>query len=190
MKKIILLVIAVIFFSNLHAQTKIGLRGGLTYNWIKAEFQSKVKPGIEGGLLANIPFTKTISLQPELVYSYQRFRHDVKFSNIEGEGGENLHYLYLPLLLKYRFAKRFFVEGGPQVGYLYKVEDVHPWLGKNDVTEYFKRVSFGASAGLSYQVNPVASVNARFYHSFTTAVEFSQVEFLRKMVQVGAALVF
>ena len=110
MEKSFLLAITIIGFSILsNAQDiKFGFKGGVNFSNINGDNLDNIdgRTGYHIGAVAQVGLTDMFALQPELVYSAQ--------------GIENLdiHYINIPVLLKFKFAKLFSVEAGPQLGFI------------------------------------------------------------------------
>jgi hypothetical protein len=85
-------------------------------------------------------------------------------------------YFNVPGFLKYKFSKHFFVEGGLQLGLLYKAFDVfkESVFHKNDleftneIRDNYKRLDVGGVVGFGYRLLKGNGVNfgARYYYGF------------------------
>ena len=76
-----------------------------------------------------------------------------------GHVTREIGYFYVPVHIKYRFAKQFFVNAGVQIGLRNKANDYfkNTYFEKDDVTfkfdirEYIKRIDAGLSGGVGYK---------------------------------------
>jgi len=93
----------------------------------------------------------------------------------EGEYSQQLSYFLVPVLMRYNFPSRIYVEAGPQFGLMYKasVEFNSDIDGKDiRIREYNKekinRIDAGISGGLGYRLSPRKgmSVGLRYYYGF------------------------
>ena len=70
--------------------------------------------GFHAGVLAEVKVTDTFSVQPELLYSQKGAKN-----KLVSEVYDVFSYLDLPIMVKARLGETgFFLEGGPQFGYL------------------------------------------------------------------------
>ena len=66
------------------------------------------------GGLVEIPFSKSFSLQLELLYSHQGYRDD----NGIAKQTTFLHYINIPVLVNYSIIDNLKIQAGPQIGFL------------------------------------------------------------------------
>ncbi|WP_108807467.1 porin family protein [Aquimarina spinulae] len=117
MKKLFLLAIAVIGFSiSSNAQDiKLGFKGGVNFATLNGDNVNDNLDGRTGyhiGAVVQIGLSDMFAVQPELIYSAQ------------GIENTDIDYLNLPVLVKFKFAKFFSAEAGPQFGFV--VNDNYP----------------------------------------------------------------
>ena len=116
MKKLALVFLAGISFATTNAQFQFGVKAGANFStFTGSDVQgAKTLVGFNGGVYAKLPVTHSISIQPELVYSGQGVKAD------DGTATASLHnnYFNIPILLKYQNFTGFFIETGPQLGFL------------------------------------------------------------------------
>ncbi len=124
MKKIILVfsIICISFFAP--AQVRFGVKAGynlstLTYSGTIMLEGEKSKSGFNAGITASIPFSKSFSLVPELIYSSQ----GASFQNVYATGNLTYDYINIPVLLRYKLAIGLFFETGLQVGILLRANE-------------------------------------------------------------------
>ena len=145
MKKIILVaVIAISSFVGLNAQTSFGAKAGLNVANLSGDVtDNKALIGFNVGVFAEITLADSFYLQPELLYSTQGAQFDE--SALDFSADLNLNYINIPIMFKYDVANRFYLEAGPQIGFLVLAE-----VMDQDVKDEFESVDFGANFGLSY----------------------------------------
>ena len=162
MKKMILVaVIALFSMVGVNAQTSFGAKAGLNVANLSGDItDNKALIGFNVGVFAEIMLADSFYLQPELVFSAQGtligdslFGFDLFFL-IENF---NLNYINIPIMFKYDVANRFYLEAGPQIGFLVsaKFADV-------DVKDDFESTDFGANFGLSYGFTEKLFAQARY----------------------------
>jgi hypothetical protein len=180
MKKIICLLLAGLSFSCAQAQSlKVGLKGGLNYTNVAGNLRQEEvygnKVAVHGGITTNIGLVgDLLSLQPELLYSQKGYAYLNEKAVIDGlkhqqVGKRNYNYVDLPVVLKLK-ARGFFVEAGPQIGYLVGVYDKKEKEVNNIEDQDLQRMSkdgmpeweAGYVAGLGYQANNGLSLGLRY----------------------------
>lgn len=122
--------------------------------------------GFQGGVFANVGFTKMLAFQPELLYSQKGFK--VPLIGTGGSAGTadyRLHYVDVPLAFHVN-ANGLFFEAGPQVGFLVgasrRIENA-----STDVKAAYNTVDVGYLAGLGYQRKTGPGVGLRYNGGFT-----------------------
>ena len=161
--KTILFLLALIFTSSIYSQIKIGVNAGATY--------SKPYEGYEGfdagiGFLIGASFeyylNENLSLKTNLNYERKSFGDSFpeidKFGVLKGQikVTTNFDYLTIPIMAKYEFgnSKKFFVNGGPFLGFLLREEnkaDV-PSVGQITDNGYSKNIDVGLSFGIGTKI--------------------------------------
>jgi hypothetical protein len=156
MKKIIFVaVIAIFSLVSVNAQTSFGAKAGLNVaNLIGDVTDNESLIGFNAGVFVEIPLADSFYIQPELIYSTQGAKFDFP---VIGSTDLKLNYINLPIMFKYDVAKRFYLEAGPQVGFLVAAD-----LGDLDVKDSYESTDFGANFGLSYGFTDKIFAQARY----------------------------
>lgn len=147
MKKLLLLLVAVIYGPMVYAQrTHFGLKGGLNISTLNVKNQNnfEYKVGLHAGGLAHIHITRQLALQPELLYSNQ----GGKMQNSEVK--HHVNYINVPVIGQYMFGDGFRLQAGPQVGFLVGAKRQDQDKNKFNIKENYEAVDFALAAGLSY----------------------------------------
>ena len=156
MKKMIFVAaIAIFSLAGANAQTSFGAKAGLNVANLSGDItDNEVLIGFNVGVFAEITLADSFYLQPELLYSTQgaQFSDSSEFS-----ADLNLNYIIIPMMFKYDVANRFYLEAGPQVGFLVSAE-----RGDVDVKDEFESTDFGANFGLSYGFTDKIFAQARY----------------------------
>lgn len=141
-----------------------GAKAGLNYAFVSGSDVTDTDPTFKyhAGLLFNYTFAKTLSIQPELLYS------------VKGYGGDkdelDLSYVDIPILLKVKFLDIFSVHAGPQFGYLLAADS--KFDGEtSDVKDNFKDFDLGAAIGAEYEMPLGLSFGLRYTFSITSIGE-------------------
>ncbi|MCF6132791.1 porin family protein [Flavobacterium wongokense] len=120
------------------------------------------------GVQAEIPLTSTLALQPELLLRGEgaktSFHNEDDTSEFDVSEKLRLHYVSLPVLLKWSLSKKWSIEGGPQVGYLIAAKDSYEMKGivegapvntsgTEDVKDNFHQFNLDAVLGSTYNIS-------------------------------------
>lgn len=151
-----------------------GVRGG--YNISNLDFETtpfmenKHRNSIYFGAYADIGFSNTVSLVPELQFS------------AEGAKDEKLHldYIQMPIFLKFKLSKRIRFGVAPQIGWkVYK-------FGDN-----VKDLAFSGVTGVEYKINEVLYIDARYTYGITNIFhENSGLDARNTNIQIGIGYQF
>jgi Outer membrane protein beta-barrel domain len=169
MKKIILsLSILAIATLSANAQIKFGLKAGANVSNIIGDhslsadetedensLQFTTKFGFNAGAFVNLPIKGKFSIQPEVIYSLQGANY--KITNTDELSGDqtvstghlNLTYVQVPILAKLTFAHKFYLQTGPQLGFLMSAKDKFSG-GTADVKSNYQSIDFAWGIGLGY----------------------------------------
>ena len=171
MKKIILSAMAVFAFGFMNAQeVGFGAKAGLNIANLSGDIEdTESLMGLHVGVFAEIKFSERFSFQPELLYSMQGAKAEDSEMGVTMESKLKLGYINLPLMVKFYAAENFFLEAGPQVGFLMSAKS--EWetsgggaslSGDDDVKDDYKSIDFGLNFGLGYNFTENLSVGARY----------------------------
>jgi hypothetical protein len=157
MRKIILSALAVMAFGFTNAQsTKFGIKAGLNVSTLTGEYEDDTKSliGFHVGGFAEIKVIERLAIQPELLFSTQ----GAKFDGFGGDKYDSkLNYLNIPVVAKFYITKQFYVEAGPQVGFLLSAK-----LDGDDVKDFYKSTDFGFNIGTGYNFTENLSAGIRY----------------------------
>lgn len=174
MKKVLFAAVAVFGFITTQAQEiKFGAKAGLNGSTLIGDAEdAKMIIGAHVGAFAEIKINDKFSFQPELLFSMQGAKSE--YSESEEFGGDiysyseeskvKLNYLNVPLMAKYYATQKFYVEAGPQIGFLISAKSDYEYTelingsvdyseseDGFDVKDNFKSVDFGFNFGLGYE---------------------------------------
>ena len=111
--------------------------------------------GFHTGLTGNYALSRGFSLQAEALYSQKGVGDEVSAGGASYEDRLRLHYLDLPVLIRFQ-AKGGYFGFGPQLGLLLSARDHSdlPGHGASDepVTDSFHRVELGLVSDIGYQL--------------------------------------
>lgn len=153
---------------------KYGVRGG--FNISNLDFDES--PGIENkhrnsfyiGFFAEIGFSKTISLMPEIQFSP------------EGANAEVLHldYIQAPILIKFRLSEKLKFGLGPQVGLKVHKED-----------DGVKNFAYSGVAAVEYKLSHMLFADLRYTYGISDVFDDNQlVSAKNSNIQIGVGYKF
>jgi hypothetical protein len=186
MKKILALAILLNCIVAVHAQSSnpvvkahkggFGVKAGLNLSNLSGGYSSgellkapahRLGPVL--GVFYNLPLSAKLSFQPELSYSAEGANQD----GVIGASNsyvlvyeEKYKFLNLPLMLQYN-PGRFYLEAGPQIGFLLsaKEKNNHPGTGnpeEYDIKSSLKGTSFSLDFGAGYYFGSHFGIGARY----------------------------
>jgi len=212
MKKIVLFTGLVIFsMSGMFAQAdskavQFGVKGGVNSATISGDDinDAKSRTSFNVGVLAEIPITERLSIQPEVMYSGQGF--DVKEIDQDNifDTNENveyqLDYIQVPILLKAYLVKGLSVEVGPQFGFkIHEELDFQPNADGGDIEinpedSYIKDFDTSLAIGAGYKFDNGFFVNGRYNLGLTNIFKedtiLENIDAKNAVWQVGLGFMF
>ncbi|WP_299005006.1 porin family protein [uncultured Tenacibaculum sp.] len=163
--KIKLLLVALVFAATSQAQN-FGIKGGLNLSNL-TNFEKSFEEEVESesirtsfhiGLYNEFKITDAFSIQPEILYSSQGVKN--KANGIEGK--VQLDYINIPVLAKVYLGESFFVEAGPQIGFLINDEIQVGSLNFSNNEDLFNTVDYSFDLGLGFKLAENVALNARY----------------------------
>tara|TARA_B110000967_G_scaffold168645_1_gene177701 strand:- start:119 stop:751 length:633 start_codon:yes stop_codon:yes gene_type:complete len=163
MKKTILFLLALIFTSSIYSQIKIGLNAGATYSKPYEGYMG-FDAGIDFLIGASFEYylNENLLLKTNLNYERTSFGDSSPFTDNRGiligqvKVTTNFDYLTIPIMAKYEFgnSKKFFVNGGPFLGFLLSAENKAdiPSVGQITDNGNSKNIDVGLSFGIGTKI--------------------------------------
>ena len=192
--------------------SRFGIKGGVSLGDLKFKDvdnapSTEKKTNFDAGFFADIPMGTAISFAPELIYSGQGARINVK-SNVgttttTTSYSQQLNYINLPLLFKAKTPGGFFVETGPQAGYLItaKATDMSAngsdISGETDNKDAFKKFDVAWVGGIGYMSRMGLGIDARYnsgltkaYNNGDNSTTTSSGKLRNRVIQIGLFYAF
>ncbi|MBA9076211.1 MULTISPECIES: porin family protein [Rufibacter] len=189
MKKLFILVAAVVASYAAQAQSSFGIKGGVNYSNLsgdlKEESRFNNKLGFHAGLYLNAPIVGDFfSIQPEVLYSNKGFKYDDKviatpLGETRYEGSANFNYIDIPVLARVKAGPLFF-EAGPQASYLLSINDkTKKYIDGELVTsetstkskDNYSDFEIGYAAGVGFATSGGITLGLRYNGAFTDFTE-------------------
>lgn len=182
MKKIILIIaVTIVLIPTVQSQEKIqfGVKGGVNFTNMTSNdylYDEKYKTGLYLGATVEIPLSKKLSIQPEIVYSSQGIKGKALVyypSTLPGtmpvvNAEHKLDYIKIPVLAKLYLVKNFSFEIGPSFNFLVNDQFTSDFYTQTDLAEKFE---LGGVVGLSYKVKSNFVVNTNYLIGFSNVLK-------------------
>lgn len=137
----------VLLSTDVFGQAQIGVKGGLNIadivmtNYINPDVEADLglKAGLHAGFFVSGMMNERTGAAVELLYSNK---------GVKAQAQTNLHYITLPVLLRYRLSSKIFAEIGPEPGYLFSAQSDY-----GDVSgTYNNRFDLALDAGFHFDL--------------------------------------
>ncbi|MET3036557.1 porin family protein [Chryseobacterium sp. NRRL B-14859] len=184
-----------------------GVKGGMNVSSLSngADLSdSKSKIGFNAGVFATIPVASNFSVQPEVIYndlgSKVTREYTVLGNTYRNEYSRNLGYVAVPVMFQYNATPEFFLEAGPEFGFLVSAKDKFKSSTNNNnnssqITtlnkDDFQTFNFGIGIGAGYYFTPSLGITARYTAGLTDIYKNNSGDAVKNNVfQVGLAFKF
>jgi outer membrane protein with beta-barrel domain len=177
MRTVLLAIVAIAFSATTQAQTtSFGLKAGMTGSNMKMSSSGftislKTKIGFYAGAFAEVGVSEKFAVQPELFYSSMGAKMKLSDSGQNFSATENLGYISLPILAKYK-TDGFSIFLGPQISYLLsaKSKDSESNSSVDDKDEY-KPIEIAGVIGAGYTFTNNLGIDARYQVGLSNLVK-------------------
>lgn len=164
MKRIYLSIalIATLFItSEIHAQgIGLGIKVGANFaNQSITDISTDSKTGFVGGAYVILAFSEKWAIQPEVLFSSQ--------GSEVPDNVNDLSYLNIPILLRWKPVSLLSIEAGPQFSSLMKAVD----KSGDSIEDDFKNSDFGLAVGATVHLPLGFNAGARYVWGFTNVSE-------------------
>ncbi|THU41759.1 PorT family protein [Niastella caeni] len=159
-----------------------GIKGGLNISDVS---------GINGdnrlsghvGLFLNSRFNPMWSIQPEILYSGQ----GQQYVFLNNEYTLALSYIQIPVMFQFHPVKQFYLEFGPQLGFLLSA-NVKDDEDKLEVDEDYKKVDAGIAFGAGIQVTSMLGFYGRYNIGLADITKGDNRDFFNRVGQIGVSI--
>jgi hypothetical protein len=161
---ILFLFLSVSVVSYTQQEFNAGIMAGLNISQIEGDgFAGYNKAGPALGIFANTFFTDELAVQLEINYSSKGSQRkstieDPRYFRIE------LHYVEIPVLVRYFLPVGFSVESGLSGGYLFSSRE-RDEVSEIEIRTPFNKTEFAFIAGASWHISQNLAINSRFSYS-------------------------
>ena len=199
---------------------QFGIKAGMNVSSLSKDASlqdQKSKIGFNAGVFAHIPLAESFSVQPEVLYS----QYGAKVESVNEftalgtttrtveSYSTHLDYITVPVMFQYKFVPNFYVEAGPEFGFMVTAKDkgdrtTTTTSGSNSSTstasytedinkDNLNTFNFGLGLGAGYYFTDNFGITARYVAGLTDVAKNRQnnSDAIRNNVfQVGLAFKF
>lgn len=159
--------------SSLVFSQQFGIKGGMNVSSISDDGydDTKSKVGYYGGVFVNIPASESFSIQPEVIYN--NLGSEVKGTVLGNSYSQklNLNYITVPVMFQYKATPQFYLEAGPEFGFLVSADSKTTWNNSTSTAELdkdnFNNFNMGVGLGAGFDITKNVGINARYVAGFS-----------------------
>ena len=125
--------------------------------------------GFNAGVFATIPVAESFSIQPEVLYSQYGDKYDDVILGTRYSYQRKLDYIAVPVMFQYNFVPNFYLEAGPEFGFLVSAKNkLKNETNNNTITESgnykdsLNTFNFGIGIGAGYYFTDNIGITARY----------------------------
>ena len=198
---------AAIAMSSLTFAQQFGVKGGMNVSSLSddatlSDQESKI--GFNAGVFMNAPLAENVSIQPEVLYndlgSKVTRSTEILGNTYSADYSRNLGYISVPVMFQYNATPAFYLEAGPQFGFLVSAKDKfkNSTNGSTDNAtivaldkDNFNTFDFGIGLGAGYYFTPNLGLTARYTAGLSDIIKDNPGDSVKNNVfQVGLAYKF
>ncbi len=151
--------------------THFGAKVGLNRSVLDGQINTKTfyKTGFSGGIVMRVRPSRGFAVQPELLYSQLGAGGGASPASKNPDYEVRLNYLTVPLLFKFYFGDRVYLQAGPQVGFLLSGRRVgaNNTAPDQDVASEYGGTDFAVTSGVGVDLANGLVLGTRFAYGFT-----------------------
>lgn len=181
------LIFLFLLFLSGNAQPKAGVKAGISAASLSS-FEGSHRMGIHAGFFASFNMSKKNrqwQVQPELLYSSEGQRYEFN----ESQRTIALGYAQIPVMIRYFPAEKFYLEFGPQFGFLAHATSSGEDVGKLNVKRSFNNNQFALNAGAGVQISNCIHFYGRYQFGLTDVTQGEIIDHSR-VILAGLSLQF
>lgn len=159
--------------SSLVFSQQFGIKGGMNVSTISDEGfdDTKSKVGYYGGVFMNVPVSESFSIQPEVLYNNLGSKVSYTVSGTTYSSTLNLDYVAVPVMFQYKATPQFYLEAGPEFGFLVSADSKTTWNNSTSTAELdkdnFNNFNMGVGLGAGFDITKNVGINARYVAGFS-----------------------
>lgn len=187
---------AAIAVSSLSFAQQFGIKAGGNLSSLSKDAtlsEQKSKIGFYAGAFVNVPVAESFSVQPEVLYSNQGAKATVLNNDVK----LNMDYINVPVMFQYNATPEFYLEAGPQFGFLVNTKldtgnsTANTLLNALNSKDNYNAFDFGLGLGAGYYFTQNIGITARYVAGFTDIRKNNSGDAVKNNnLQVGLAFKF
>lgn len=126
--------------------------------------------GFRGGVFADLPFTSSFGLMPQVLYSQKGGKVSETVGGSNGQIKVRTDYIDVPVLLAFKPSPEITLTAGPQMSFLLsQATDISVNNTASPTitdTKDFRKSIIGGNVGIGYNFNSMVSLNANYMFDF------------------------
>lgn len=126
--------------------------------------------GFKGGVFADLPFTSSFGLMPQILYSQKGGKVTATVGSNSGEIKVKTDYIDVPVLFAFKPSPEITLTAGPQMSFLLsQATDItvnNTTAPTITDTKDFRKSIIGGNVGIGYNFNSMVSLNANYMFDF------------------------
>ena len=210
MKKVCLIIVAVVFTFHVQAQhmqlgkgAYLGFKAGFNVSNViksgKSDFKSKFKPGLAAGVFVDIPVLEALSFAPEVVFSQKGYQSTGTILGGDYNYKVTTNFIDVLVLAKFWVSEGFNLTVGPQVSFLLSTTESFKSGSREfrttveETNKGLKKSLIGGVVGLGYEIGDKLGINARYALDFqknNTDGSNEVPEYKNQVIQLGLTYQF
>lgn len=158
--------------SSSASPVQFGIKGGMNVSSLSKDASLEdqgSKIGFNAGVFATIPVATSFNIQPEVLYTQYGDKYDQVVLGNRYSRSRHLDYIAVPVMFQYNFVPNFYVEAGPEFGFLVSAKNKVKNETNNDTlteTGNYKddlnTFNFGLGIGAGYYFTDNIGITARY----------------------------
>jgi hypothetical protein len=154
---ILLLAGMTLITKSISAQPQAGIKAGINAASLSS-YEGNSRISFHAGFFAGIKLQKKWRLNYEIIYSGE----GQQYSFEESKRTIAIGYAQLPLMIHFQAAEKFYLEAGPQLGFLVHASSSGDDLAKLNVKRSFNNTQFAMNMGAGVNINSRYSFYGRY----------------------------
>lgn len=141
---------------------KFGVKGGVNFSNLASSDtkEKKTITGVNLGLFAKLPLTKSFAIQPEIYFTTKGSELTYQNVFVDGTARYELNYIEVPVLLVFNLTNNFNFQLGPYASYLVSskvknVSDISFNFEDNIDSGDFNKFDTGIAVGFGYETKSI-----------------------------------
>ena len=158
---------------------------------------SEGKPGLSLGLIAEFGLSDNFAIAPELLYSSAGDIFKMSESGASMETKFFLSYLQIPIMAKYYINDSFYLNAGPQIGFLMSADgeytvtyDGETETDSEDIKDEFNSNDFGFNIGAGYKLESGLFFDFRYTAGLSDIIVDKDSQVKNSALQFGIGYFF